>query len=154
MIIEVKITGGTMLVDDDVWLRFLLTVNRSVWIGPYGYCIFRYQSIKRFFHCWVMDYPVCMVGHLNSVKSHNFVKNLYLCTREVNGKNLNDPVQSNNTSGIRGVYFHLRDQKWVAEGRNKGIHTQLGYFESKELAIKARREYEQENGFYTTRPDN
>lgn len=49
---------------------------------------------------------------------------------------------SNNTSGISGVNWHKRHEKWAARisKNNKRIH--LGYFETKEEAIAVRKEAE------------
>lgn len=141
-----------MLVDDDVWLRFLLTVNRSVSLS-HGYPVFNYESKLHKFHRWVLGVtnPLMFVGHLNSVKSHNHKKNLYQCTKSENQRNLNDQLRLTNISGTRGVDFNTRDQVWIARGSHDNIHTYLGSFQTKELAIRARQQFEDEHGYYCTR---
>lgn len=50
--------------------------------------------------------------------------------------------QRNNTSGVPGVTFRKKEQKWYARIYLKGKEIRLGYFESKKDAIKARKEAE------------
>ncbi len=47
-------------------------------------------------------------------------------------------MYSNNTSGVRGVCWHKRSQKWRAEIHIQGKHLHLGRFETIEKAAAAR----------------
>lgn len=51
-------------------------------------------------------------------------------------------TQSNNTSGVTGVTWDKNRQKWVAQIRFKNKQYHLGRFDSKEEAIKVRKEAE------------
>lgn len=48
-------------------------------------------------------------------------------------------MRSNNTSGVRGVHWHKRSQKWRAFIRVQGKHLYLGSFETIEKAAAARK---------------
>ena len=54
-----------------------------------------------------------------------------------------DKLIKSNTSGITGVSFNKRQKLWVAYIGFKGEKNFLGYFKSKEDAIKARKEAEE-----------
>jgi hypothetical protein len=47
-------------------------------------------------------------------------------------------VRSNNTSGCTGVYYHKKNNKWVATIRFRGNCYNLGSYTDREDAIKAR----------------
>lgn len=53
-------------------------------------------------------------------------------------------IFKNNTSGIRGVCWSDKEQKWVAQIDFKGKHYRLGSFKKKEDAAKARKTAEKE----------
>lgn len=55
----------------------------------------------------------------------------------------NDTPQSNNTSGIKGVSWSKSRNKWVAQIQFKGKKYNLGRYDKKEDAMKARKEAEE-----------
>lgn len=59
-------------------------------------------------------------------------------------QSLNKRLQSNNSSGYRGVCWINAKQKWRVEIKKGGIKTHIGYFLLKEDAVAARREAELE----------
>lgn len=63
-------------------------------------------------------------------------------TRRV--QQLNRGVQSNNTSGHKGVSLHKATGRWTAHIYENGKKTHLGYFKTKEAAILARMKAELE----------
>ena len=63
--------------------------------------------------------------------------NLRICTNRENVSN-RTKLGTNNTSGILGVRFDNRRNKWYADIQYKGKCMFLGYFNIKEDAIKAR----------------
>ena len=78
------------------------------------------------------------IDHINHIRNDNRLVNLRFVTR---GENLkNQSVSSKNTSGVTGVCFIKRLQKYVAQIKvnRKAIH--LGYFETLEEAAAARAE--------------
>lgn len=58
--------------------------------------------------------------------------------------NLNGKPPKNNTSGVRGVFWSKRRQKWQAQIKFQGKNRFLGYFDDLADAAEARREAEQE----------
>ncbi|SEG81626.1 AP2 domain-containing protein [Bacillus sp. ok061] len=61
----------------------------------------------------------------------------YLAREKAQLLNLTSKVSSNNKSGIKGLYWEERSQKWVAQIYVNGKHKHLGRFIDKEDAIKA-----------------
>jgi hypothetical protein len=151
MVIEIKITGGTMLVDDDVWFRFCMTVDRSVWIDSTGRAQFKQNRKDKYFHRWVMDFPESFIGHLDANPLNNTKDNLYACTRSENQKNLNDGVRSTNKSGHRGVYWNQFKNKWTAFISVEKQMQWLGTFNTKEEAVAIRKKAEEQYGYYAKR---
>ena len=81
-----------------------------------------------------------VVDHINLNPLNNRKSNLRICTKQQN--EMNRPTRSHNTSGVTGVSKHKQTNKWRAyiEYNQKYIH--LGLFNTKEEAIKARKEAE------------
>jgi hypothetical protein len=83
------------------------------------------------------EWPPEQVDHRDENKAHNAWINLRAATNAQNQRNIR--ASKANTSGHRGVCWHGRIKKWQARIRvdYKLIH--LGYFESIEDAVAARR---------------
>ena len=81
-----------------------------------------------------------VVDHINLNPLDNRKMNLRICTKQQN--EMNRPLRNNNTSGITGVSLYKQTNKWRAyiEYNQKYIH--LGLFDTKEDAIKARKQAE------------
>lgn len=71
------------------------------------------------------------VDHKNNNRLDNQRKNLRICTRFENQRNYKK--QKNNTSGFKGVTWHKKMKKWVAQIQSKFIKA----FDSKEEAALA-----------------
>lgn len=67
--------------------------------------------------------------------------NLRRCSRSQNA--MNSSKKSNNTSGVSGIWFNKRNNKWVAEIFANGIKYHLGEFKNKNDAIRIRRKAEE-----------
>lgn len=106
-------------------------------------------------YCWSVDstgYPSAGIGgkmvrlhvllgfkwhdHHNRNKLDNRKENLVKCTRQDNARNTS--LQSNNTSGISGVYKSKKDNRWVAQITLEHKTKHVGMFKDKEDAIRAR----------------
>lgn len=81
------------------------------------------------------------VDHINSNTSDNRKSNLRAATKSQNG--MNRDLQSNNTSGAVGVYWHKQINKWVAYITINSEYIYLGSFSNFEDAVKARKEAEE-----------
>lgn len=81
-----------------------------------------------------------LVDHIDGNPSNNNIINLQLVTKSQNA--MKKKQQITNTSGITGVTWNIRKQKWISyiTIMNKRIH--LGCYIHKEDAIKARKDAE------------
>lgn len=80
------------------------------------------------------------IDHINSNTSDNRKSNLRTATKSQNG--MNRDLQSNNTSGNTGVYWHKKIGKWIAYITVNREYIYLGSFNNFEDAVKARKEAE------------
>ncbi|WAX10126.1 DNA endonuclease [Bacteroides phage BU241P1] len=78
------------------------------------------------------------VDHINHVRNDNRLVNLRFVTRRENTRN--QSVSSKNTSGVTGVYFIKRLQKYAAQIKVNREAIYLGIFETLEEAAAARAE--------------
>ena len=81
-----------------------------------------------------------LVDHKDNDSLNNKISNLRLATISQNG--FNHKIYNTNTSGITGVSWIKRENKWAAQITAFGKMRHLGYFIDKEDAIKARKEAE------------
>jgi hypothetical protein len=79
----------------------------------------------------------CLVDHIDRDKLNNHPDNLRLLDKSLNALNAKPRRDE-----PKGVYWHERDQRWMAKGwvDRKMLH--LGSFRSKEEAIAARQNWE------------
>lgn len=76
-----------------------------------------------------------VVDHINGNGLDNRRKNIRLCTREQNNRNVGK--RKDNKSGFKGVRFSTQRQKWHAQISFNGKNKYLGTFTTPELAYKA-----------------
>ncbi|MGC8423228.1 HNH endonuclease [Mixta calida] len=87
-----------------------------------------HRLIFLFHHGWLPE----QIDHINGNCSDNRIENLRAATMAQNMRNR--AIQSNNTSGCKGVTFNQVKKKWMVNCRlNKSRHF-LGYYKDKELA--------------------
>ena len=89
---------------------------------------------------WVITYgvwPNTDIDHINQIKHDNRISNLRLVSRSEN--NHNSPAPRNNTSGVKGVEWAPKTQKWRAVIVHNKTKVHLGYFSSKQRATEARK---------------
>ncbi len=83
------------------------------------------------------------VDHFNHNTLDNTDDNLRIVSNAENQQN--QLIQRNNTSGVRGVYWHKYHKKWVARVQVNRKRIVIGYFDSIEIAEyevkKARAKY-------------
>lgn len=86
------------------------------------------------------------IDHINHNRSDDSWVNLRGVTSAANM--LNKSKYKNNTSGTTGVYLNKQHGKWRAEFTVKGVKTSLGFFNTKEEAVAARRAADKINAFH------
>lgn len=101
--------------------RFYLE-HRLIWLYHYGYL------------------PSCHMDHINRVRTDNRIENLRLAEFNQADNQQNQNVRKDNKSGVPGVNWNKRAQKWIARIQTYGDRICLGYFESFEEAVRARAE--------------
>lgn len=92
------------------------------------------------------EFPEEDIDHRNHIRNDNRFINLRSVPHNVNTKNASFP--KDNTSGIVGVGFHKKSQKWRATIFGDGENIHLGVFSSKEEAILVRASAEKEYGYH------
>jgi hypothetical protein len=76
------------------------------------------------------------VDHIDNCRTNNDISNLRWCTQTEN--NHNQSLSIKNTSGIKGVSFHKRDQLYRARICFNNIEIHIGSFDTLEEAQEAR----------------
>ena len=110
-------------------------------VGSRGYQNVKvdYQTLGGHRIAWAIYYgewPEGEIDHINGDKLDNRICNLRAVSAAENMKNLRTPAT--NSSGVMGVSFVSRINRWRAYIRVNGRATHIGYFMSKEDAARAR----------------
>jgi len=87
-----------------------------------------------------------MLDHIDRNSLNDSIENLRPTNYMYNNRNISIP--SNNTSGVIGIGFCKKNNKWKARLTIKGREIHLGLFTNIESAIKARKEAEIKYGFF------
>lgn len=82
------------------------------------------------------DIDNIFVDHKDRNGLNNTRDNLRIATKSQN--NMNKGLQENNSSGYKGVSYHLRTNKWQAYIKVNNKNICLGYYENIEDAISIR----------------
>ncbi len=107
-------------------------------VNLYEYRVMKTHQVHRLVANAFIDNPddkLC-VDHKNNDRTNNHISNLRYATANENQHNRK--LSSNNTSGIKGVYFDKRVKKWCARIKIDGIRIHIGYFDNLEDAKIAR----------------
>lgn len=118
-----------------------LIQSRSWYKDKDGYLVscYYYAGQRRFvrFHRIVMNAKEDeAVDHINHKRTDNRKRNLRVCKRAENDRNRG--LYATNTSGISGVHFDKKRNKWVASITYSHRRIFIGRFLYKEEAVKAR----------------
>jgi hypothetical protein len=79
--------------------------------------------------------PTDQIDHIDRNRQNNKISNLRLATNQQNC--MNTGIKKNNTSGVTGVYFYKKQQKWVARIGFNYKKINLGSFDTIEEATLA-----------------
>ena len=82
------------------------------------------------------------IDHINGDRLDNRIENLRAVTASQNQHNRK--LNSNNTSGYKGVYWAKQTKKWRAEIETSGERVHLGYFDNVEEAAEVLRKAREE----------
>lgn len=118
-----------------------LIKSRSWYRDKDGYLVscYYYAGRRRFvrFHRIVMNAQEDeIVDHINHKRADNRKRNLRVCKRAENDRNRG--LYATNTSGISGVHFDTKRNKWIASITYNRRRIFIGRFSHKEEAIRAR----------------
>jgi hypothetical protein len=112
--------------------------NKYIYVGCNG----KQHYAHRLAWLYTYGYWPTVIDHINGDTKDNRLCNLREATISQNSHNSKKP--KNNTSGIKGVYFHKKSQKWMARVHINYKCIYLGIFanieDAKEIVINARKE--------------
>ena len=126
---------GTCLIS----LHHVEKASRVKWgLTEWGYVRGIVLGRSIFIHRYLLDVtdPSVYVDHRYGNKLDNREHLLRTCTKQQNAMNARTP--SNSTTGIKGVSYEARRDKWRAHIKLNGKQLWLGYHETKEQAVRAR----------------
>ncbi len=117
---------------------------------PNGYIVISLDHKQYFAHRLAFLYmegymPENQVDHINRIKHSNKWENLREVSRSCNAKN--SKKRSDNKSGITGVSWFKRDEKWSVRIKIKDRYLHVGLFENKIEAAEARWNVEKKYNF-------
>lgn len=110
--------------------------------NKYGYCMTVHNNKTIYIHRLIMNDPEFEIDHINRNKSDNRKSNLRIVTSSQN--NMNQKINMRNKSGVTGVYWYEKNNKWIAYINLNKKRYNLGYFDNKDTAIIARLKAEKE----------
>lgn len=96
----------------------------------------RYQAHRLAWLYVYGEFPANQIDHINEIKDDNRIVNLRSATNLENQHNVSS-LQSNNTSGFRGVFWRKNRKKWKAIIYLNGRPKHLGHFDTAEEASEA-----------------
>ena len=124
--VEFPITGGTVRIDDQDYMRFIL---KNWYVQENGYAVRKEGNTTVYMHLEVFGPAPHDVDHRNLNKLDNQRGNLRAATRSQNMANVG--LTKGNTSGLKGVSWASHANKWRARIRVHGKpYKHLGYFDS------------------------
>jgi hypothetical protein len=114
------------------------------------YICIRVDGKRYFAHriAWLLHYgefPGHEIDHIDGCGLNNRIDNLRDVPNSINSRN--SRMQRNNTSGITGVFWYKRYEKWLASVRIDSKTKFIGYFADLSDAETAVREFRAKHGF-------
>ena len=92
-------------------------------------------------HRFIMDpHDDMVVDHINHDPLDNRKSNLRICTKQQN--NMNKSLNSNNMSGVSGVYWNKQINRWIAQIKLYDEQIYIGSYKTIEAATQARKNAE------------
>ena len=111
--------------------------------GDYYYASANMENKRKVgLHRYLMDAPKGkVVDHINGNTLDNRLENLQICS--ICENNRKQQKRPDNKSGVVGVHWYTRTNKWMAFIKINGKRKHLGYFENFEDAVKSRKDAEE-----------
>ena len=91
--------------------------------------IYKAHRLIYFYH---NGYFPLFIDHIDGNRSNNKIQNLRSATISQNA--MNQKISTKNSSGVKGVYWHKRDKKWVVQLKVNFKRHYFGYFNDKKAA--------------------
>lgn len=121
-------------------------------VDKFGYVILKYR--QKAYRChrvvWEMHNGAIPKGmyidHINQNRSDNRIENLMLVSNKENSNNRS--LSSRNKSGINGVSWCKRENRWLVQAREFGETVFICYKDTIEEAALARSQYDKLNGYH------
>jgi hypothetical protein len=111
-------------------------------LGPYGYVLIgidkKLYEASLLAWLYTHGYLPARIDHRDTDRANNRIGNLRECTRSQNQCNRGKP--SNNTSGIKGVFWNSQCNKWHARIQLNYKRFHVGFFQKLEDAAEAVKE--------------
>lgn len=105
----------------------------------------KYQAHRVAFCIHHGKWPDGAIDHLNGHRADNSAGNIR--DTDIEGNNCNRRRSKNNASGQTGVYWNAEKLRYEAQIERGGKRHRLGYFETLEAAVNARKTAESQMGF-------
>ena len=90
--------------------------------------------------------PLGQIDHIDGDPSNNRIENLRCVSALASQQNKG--IQSNNNSGVTGVFWVAKSQRWHARISNGGRQIHLGSFSDFNEAVRVRKNAEKQHGFH------
>lgn len=126
--------AGSIKTEKNGYQRVIISINgkmhkahRLAWLYMYG------------------EFPTGIISHKDGNAVNNAINNLMDTTKKVNA--INVLRRKTNTSGVTGVMWSKKYNKWQVEIQRHGINKYLGRYANKDEAIRIRKQAEKELGF-------
>lgn len=113
--------------------------------NPSGYILIKTgdRNYKAHRLAWLLStgkWPSGEMDHINRDKADNRLSNLRLASRSINMKNRGLP--RNNSSGVVGVVWRQKNQRWIAQIKSELDYVYLGCFDNLLDSVCARKSAE------------
>ena len=142
MVKHIQLTQGkTAIVDDDVY-EWASKMKWHVHRKPRGQTLYARCNVgkwpmqkKMYLHRGIMNAPPnVQIDHIDGNGLNCTRANMRFATDTENRQN--QRIQSNNTSGFKGVTWHKTAKRWQARIGVNGKKVYLGYFDTREDAAR------------------
>lgn len=91
-------------------------------------------------------YEPDQIDHINGIRADNRAENLRDVPGAVNQKNMK--LACNNKSGVTGVFWNEKKNRWIAYITSEKKRMYLGYFTDFDEAVRVRAQAEIKHGFH------